>query len=108
MNIIGIIIWSVWGIWMILFFYLIILDVNILAILKENKIKANHFSIYFSYRIFKDFIEKNEFEDSVRMKYIKLYKKAIWITLVTIVKTVLTGKWKVLNVYMKKISKTLK
>ena len=78
MNIIGIIIWSVWGIWMILFFYLIILDVNILAILKENKIKANHFSIYFSYRIFKDFIEKNEFEDSVRMKYIKLYKKAIW------------------------------
>ena len=78
MNIIGIIIWSVWGIWMILFFYLIILDVNILAILKGNKIKANHFSIYFSYRIFKDFIEKNEFEDSVRMKYIKLYKKAIW------------------------------
>ncbi len=78
MNIIGIIIWSVWGIWMILFFYLIILDVNILAILKENKIKANHFSIYFSYRIFKDFIEKNEFEDSVRMKYIRLYKKAIW------------------------------
>ncbi len=63
---------------MILFFYLIILDVNILAILKENKIKANHFSIYFSYRIFKDFIEKNEFEDSVRMKYIRLYKKAIW------------------------------
>ncbi|MBO7623692.1 MAG: hypothetical protein J6S82_00085, partial [Bacteroidales bacterium] len=78
MNIIGIIIWSVCGIWMILFFYLIILDVNILAILKENKIKANHFSIYFSYRIFKYFIEKNEFEDSVRMKYIKLYKKAIW------------------------------
>ena len=63
---------------MIIFFYLIILDVNILAILKDNKIKANHFSIYFSYRIFKDFIEKNEFEDSVRMKYIKLYKKAIW------------------------------
>lgn len=78
MNIIGIIIWSVWGIWMIIFFYLIILDVNILAILKDNKIKANHFSIYFSYRIFKDFIEKNEFEDSVRMKYIRLYKKAIW------------------------------
>ena len=78
MNIIGIILWSVWGIWVILFFYLIILDLNILAILKENKIKANHFSIYFSYRIFKDFIEKNEFEDSVRMKYIKLYKKAIW------------------------------
>ena len=78
MNIIGIIIWSVWGIWMILFCYLIILNLNILAILNENKIKANHFSIYFSYRIFKDFIEKNEFEDSVRMKYIRLYKKAIW------------------------------
>ena len=78
MNIIGIILWSVWGIWVILFFYLIILELNILAILNENKIKANHFSLYFSYRIFKDFIEKNEFADSVRMKYIRLYKKAIW------------------------------
>ena len=43
--------------------------------MNENKIKANHFSLYFSYRIFKDFIEKNEFADSVRMKYIRLYKK---------------------------------
>ncbi len=78
MDIIGIIFWSVCGSWMILFFYLIILDSKIVAILNENKIKANHFSIYFSYRIFKEFIETNEFEDFVRMKYIRLYKKAIW------------------------------
>lgn len=78
MNIIGIIIWSVWGICVILSFYLMALGYTMRAILDKNKIKTNYFSFYWSFKLFKDFIEENEFEDSVRMKYVRLYKKAIW------------------------------
>lgn len=79
MDTIGKIIMPVWVILMILGVYSTILGYTMRTILYEHKIKTNCFSFYWSFKLFKDFIEKNEFEDSVKMKYIKLYKKAIWV-----------------------------
>ncbi len=78
MDIIGLIIISVWVIIIILSSYISVLIYKMSAILDKHKIKTHYFSFYWSFKLFKDFIEKNEFEDSVRMKYIRLYKKAIW------------------------------
>ena len=69
---------SIWVILMILGFYVNGLTHTMRAILYENKIKTNCFTFSWSFKKFKDFIEENEFEDSVRMEYISLYKKAIW------------------------------
>ncbi len=69
---------SIWVILMILGFYVNGLKHTMRAILYENKIKTNCFTFSWSFKKFKDFIEENEFEDSVRMEYISLYKKAIW------------------------------
>lgn len=79
MDIIGLIIISVWVIIIILSSYISVLIYKMSAILDKHKIKTHYFSFYWSFKLFKDFIEKNEFEDSVKMKYIKLYKKAIWV-----------------------------
>ncbi len=71
---------SIWVILMILGFYVNGLTHTMRAILYENKIKTNCFTFSWSFKKFKDFIEENEFEDSVRMEYIRLYKNAIWTT----------------------------
>ncbi len=78
MDTIGKIIMPVWVILMILGVYSTILGYTMRTILYEHKIKTNCFSFYWSYKLFKDFIEENEFKDSVRMEYIRLYKNAIW------------------------------
>jgi|BioPla2DNA2_1021312.scaffolds.fasta_scaffold17344_3 hypothetical protein len=62
----------------ILAFYFTILDIKILTILNKNNIKANYFNTFFSYNLFLEFIKSNKVEDSLRGKYIRLYKKAIW------------------------------
>lgn len=69
---------SIWVIFAILGVYGLILVCKMSAIFEKNKIKTNYFTFYWSFKKFKDFIEENEFEDSVRMEYISLYKKAIW------------------------------
>ena len=69
---------SLWVIFVILGFYSSVLVYKMRAIFEKNKIKTNYFTFYWSFKKFKDFIEENEFEDSVRMEYISLYKKAIW------------------------------
>lgn len=71
---------SLWVIFVILGFYSSVLVYKMRAIFEKNKIKTNYFTFYWSFKKFKDFIEENEFEDAVRMEYIRLYKKAIWTT----------------------------
>lgn len=78
MDAISLFVYSIGVIFVILGLYGTILDCKMRAILYENKIKTNCFTFYWSFKKFKDFIEENEFEDSVRMEYISLYKKAIW------------------------------
>ena len=78
MDAIGLFFISLWVIFVILGFYLSALTLKMRAIFEKNKIKTNYFTFYWSFKKFKDFIEENEFEDSVRMEYISLYKKAIW------------------------------
>ncbi len=78
MDAIGLFFISLWVIFVILGFYLSALTLKMRAIFEKNKIKTNYFTFYWSFKKFKDFIEENEFEDSVRMEYVRLYKKAIW------------------------------
>ena len=78
MNAIGLFFISLWVIFVILGFYLSALTLKMRAIFEKNKIKTNYFTFYWSFKKFKDFIEENEFEDSVSMEYVRLYKKAIW------------------------------
>ncbi len=78
MDAISLFIISIWVIIVILGVYGSILVCKMSAIFEKNKIKTNYFTFYWSFKKFKDFIEENEFEDSVRMEYISLYKKAIW------------------------------
>ncbi|MBR4452684.1 MAG: hypothetical protein IKS33_00325 [Bacteroidales bacterium] len=78
MDTISLFVYSIGVVFVILGLYGTILDCKMRAILYENKIKTNCFTFYWSFKKFKDFIEENEFEDSVRMEYISLYKKAIW------------------------------
>ena len=75
---------SIWVIFLILGVYGSILVYKMSAIFEKNKIKTNYFTFYWSFKKFKDFIEENEFEDSVRMEYISLYKKAIWTRRITL------------------------
>jgi hypothetical protein len=78
MDAISLFVYSIGVILVILGLYGTILVCKMRAILYENKIKTNCFTFNWSFKKFKDFIEENEFEDSVRMEYISLYKKAIW------------------------------
>ena len=80
MDTISLFVYSIGVVFVILGLYGTILDCKMRAILYENKIKTNCFTFYWSFKKFKDFIEENEFEDAVRMEYIRLYKKAIWTT----------------------------
>ncbi|MBQ4478978.1 MAG: hypothetical protein II945_10300 [Bacteroidales bacterium] len=80
MDTISLFVYSIGVVFVILGLYGTILDCKMRAILYENKIKTNCFTFYWSFKKFKDFIEENEFEDSVRMEYIRLYKNAIWTT----------------------------
>ena len=78
MDAISLFIISIGVIFVILGLYGTILVCKMRAIFEKNKIKTNYFTFHWSFKKFKDFIEENEFEDSVRMEYISLYKKAIW------------------------------
>jgi hypothetical protein len=71
------------GIIFVLFFIIIIylnsLHGTMVRILNEQNKDINYFDLYFSYRLFREFIDNMEINNSKKKEYESIYKHALWI-----------------------------